>query len=149
MALVMRGKSRCSLCGRVIQHDDALVGFPHFLAPDHRLGRFSDSAMHEECYETWPHRAEFSELLDQALCDAPGAEDREAQAASERDAEAARTLAHNDEHARIMAEVAKSGATCPHCGTRASAFRVLKETARHRLVCGTCARSCFASELGR
>lgn len=62
MPLVLRGKSTCSLCGLVLESDQ-IVGLPPVLPPDHPLWRFSDSAMHESCYENWRHRDYFKSVL--------------------------------------------------------------------------------------
>lgn len=65
MTLVIRGKTTCALCGRVLELGETIVGFTHFLGPQHPLWRYSDSAMHRACYERWPERATF----DQAYAD--------------------------------------------------------------------------------
>jgi hypothetical protein len=60
MAIVMRGKSTCPLCGKVLGKDDAIVGTTHFIADQNDpLWRFSDAAMHRACFDAWEHRAEF------------------------------------------------------------------------------------------
>jgi transposase-like protein len=64
-----------------------------------------------------------------------------------RAADIQRDLEHNAEHDRIMELVMKDGASCPHCGRRATKYRELNETARKRLVCIVCNRSCNAAEL--
>jgi hypothetical protein len=63
MALVIRGKTTCSVCGLILEPNQDVVGFPHFLPPDHRLWRFSDSAMHNSCYEQWEHHDYFGTVL--------------------------------------------------------------------------------------
>jgi hypothetical protein len=60
MALLIPGKTCCSLCGKPVVSDARL--FPAFLAPSHRLHRFSDGVFHGECYLTWEERHEFEEL---------------------------------------------------------------------------------------
>ena len=60
MVLLNPGKSRCSLCKGIIEANQPLVTSSHFIAdPNHLLYRFSDSAMHYECFQEWPLRAEF------------------------------------------------------------------------------------------
>jgi hypothetical protein len=63
MALVIRGKTKCSVCGLLLETDQDIVCFPHFLQPDHPLWRFSDSAMHNRCYERWGHHDFFETVL--------------------------------------------------------------------------------------
>lgn len=64
MALLIRGKSECLLCGRVISADDQVVAFPAFLKADHRLGRFSDGVFHRPCFESCPQRDEVAALYE-------------------------------------------------------------------------------------
>lgn len=60
MAIVILGSSGCSLCGEVLMTGHAIVATPHFI-PDqsHPLWRYSDSAMHYDCFQQWPHREAF------------------------------------------------------------------------------------------
>ena len=60
MALILLGKTECSICGVVLYEGDALVATTHFIA-DHNdpLWRFSDSAMHKSCFLEWEHRRSF------------------------------------------------------------------------------------------
>jgi hypothetical protein len=62
MVLLIRGKSRCPICGNVIGLDDEVVGTTAFLKKTHRLARFSDAAFHRECFESCPERAEVEQL---------------------------------------------------------------------------------------
>ena len=48
MALVFVG-STCVICGRVLDSDPDIIGFPAFLKAGHRLAMFSDAAMHRRC----------------------------------------------------------------------------------------------------
>lgn len=52
MAILLRNKTTCPLCGKVIATDDAVRGFPAFLKSTHRLGKFSDATFHENCLAT-------------------------------------------------------------------------------------------------
>lgn len=63
MALLMRGKTICPVCGRVIAVGDEVVATPSFLRPSHQLARFSDAAFHRRCFEGSPERAEVERLL--------------------------------------------------------------------------------------
>lgn len=56
MVIIVRGASQCSICGRVLETGQSLIGFPAFLPQDDELWKFSDSGMHEQCFETWEHR---------------------------------------------------------------------------------------------
>jgi hypothetical protein len=68
MAIHIRGKTRCSICGEVIRDGEDWVGTPHFLHDDkHPLWRFSDSSMHRVCFVTWEHAEEFRDLYDRLL----------------------------------------------------------------------------------
>lgn len=60
MAILILGKSACALCGEVIVTEHELVATSHFISdPSHPLWRYSDAAMHCDCFQRWPHREEF------------------------------------------------------------------------------------------
>lgn len=59
MALIIRGASECAVCGRVIDTVDDIVTTSPFLGRDHPLWRYSDVAMHRECFLSWKDRATF------------------------------------------------------------------------------------------
>src|SRR5579859_4065345 len=59
MALILRGKSKCSICGLTLESGQDIVLHPHFLTSDHPLWKFSDSGMHRACYDEWDHRNYF------------------------------------------------------------------------------------------
>lgn len=153
VVLLLRGTSRCSLCDEIISTNDPIVGFTHFLGSEHRLWRYSDSAMHVACYEAWPDKEEFDALHDAAQAKirsstAPSQlEALRRQQADDRATQARLDREHGDRHAQIMAVVRAHGAKCPHCSSSGSSFRELKGTARLRLVCEACGRSCDASDL--
>jgi hypothetical protein len=50
MSLIILGKSKCSLCNKILEDTDLLTAFPAFLPNDHKFGRFSDAALHTECF---------------------------------------------------------------------------------------------------
>lgn len=153
MVLLIRGKSKCSLCETVLARDEAVVGFAAFLSQGHPLWRYSDSAMHPRCFEVWEHREEFEALYSAARIAAAAASTPEAIAQGRRAAAAATAIriredaAHNETHAKIMVLVRERGAACPHCSVRSVSYRELAGTARLRLACLACRRSCNASEL--
>ena len=71
MALVIRGKTTCSICGQVQRDGADLVATTHFIRDDaHPLWRYSDSAMHRACFLNWPQanafRAAFNETCSKA-----------------------------------------------------------------------------------
>lgn len=62
MALILRGKTECSICGVVIKDGDTIVATTHFIGePSDPLWRFSDSGMHSSCFLAWPLRETFIE----------------------------------------------------------------------------------------
>lgn len=63
MALVITGKSKCGICGRVIEASDDTTAFPAFLRPTHRLYRYSDDVFHRHCFETSADREEMERLF--------------------------------------------------------------------------------------
>lgn len=71
MAIILRGKTTCPLCGKTIAADDAVRGFPAFLKSTHRLGKFSDAAFHETCLAASSDAAEVQVLFEkwQAIWD--------------------------------------------------------------------------------
>jgi hypothetical protein len=61
MALIYKG-IKCAICGREIDIDlkGSYVATTHFIGDSNDpLWRFSDAAMHYECFQAWPHREEF------------------------------------------------------------------------------------------
>jgi hypothetical protein len=68
MAIILQGKSECSLCGNVIMAGDKIVGTSHFIADrNDPLWRFSDSAMHRSCFLTWDQREAFVAKFNQLV----------------------------------------------------------------------------------
>lgn len=60
MALIIRGKSTCALCGEVLEDGDDLFATTAFIENrDHPLWRFSDAAMHHACFLGWSDREVF------------------------------------------------------------------------------------------
>lgn len=62
MAIVIRGRTKYAICNSVIEQDTEVVATQHFI-PDkeHPLWRFSDAAMHSQCFIGWEYRIEFIE----------------------------------------------------------------------------------------
>jgi len=60
MAVIILGHTKCCLCGEVVLAEDAIVSSCAFLdSPEHPLWRFSDAAMHYDCFQEWPMRTMF------------------------------------------------------------------------------------------
>ena len=60
MALVLLGKTECSICGVVLNEEDDMVATTHFIADQNDpLWQFSDSAMHRSCFLEWEHKLSF------------------------------------------------------------------------------------------
>ena len=60
MAIIFHGLSTCAVCNGILQKDEVVLGFPHFIVDDkHPLWRFSDSAMHKACFATWVSAEDF------------------------------------------------------------------------------------------
>jgi hypothetical protein len=60
MALLIRDKTVCSICGEIISSSDDVVMTSHFIRDqDDPLWRFSDSVIHRKCFLSWEHRAKF------------------------------------------------------------------------------------------
>jgi hypothetical protein len=68
VALVLPGKTECSICGGVIMDHDEVVATSHFIADrNDPLWRFSDSAMHRRCFVAWGWKAEFVTRFNQIV----------------------------------------------------------------------------------
>ena len=60
MALVIVGQSTCSVCAEVLEESQPLATFPAIpFEPGSELSEFSDSAMHQTCFDSWPLREAF------------------------------------------------------------------------------------------
>lgn len=63
MAMIIRGKSCCTLCDEIINEDDALFSTSGvFIQPESPLSVYCDSGMHWDCYAKWKQREEFAVL---------------------------------------------------------------------------------------
>jgi len=59
MALIF-DQSECAICGELLGKPARIVATTHFIGdPRDPLWRFSDAAMHYECFQKWPDREEF------------------------------------------------------------------------------------------
>ena len=67
MAIVIQGKTTCSVCGAILSEGDDIVLFPHFIWDEaHPLWRFSDSGMHRSCFTSWDHAEQFRAMFSKA-----------------------------------------------------------------------------------
>ena len=63
MAIIILGKSKCSICNKTLNEGDVVKSFPAFLPSDHRYGRFSDAGFHKDCVESDPDYTEVENML--------------------------------------------------------------------------------------
>ena len=55
MAIVIRGKSKCSICQKIIEENDAIVSFANFVPNElDPLWLFNDAGFHETCFQSHP-----------------------------------------------------------------------------------------------
>jgi hypothetical protein len=60
MAIILRGKTLCSICGQTLLDGEAIVASPHFIHDEHHpLRKFSDSGMHRTCFIGWSKATAF------------------------------------------------------------------------------------------
>ncbi|MEM7187467.1 MAG: hypothetical protein AAF466_12485 [Bacteroidota bacterium] len=62
MALLLRGKSKCPICGEII-HQEAVVAGYLSVSAEHPMFRFHDVCMHQSCYEQWELRETYEKLV--------------------------------------------------------------------------------------
>ena len=62
MAIIIHGRSLCSICKKVLKEKNDIIGWPHFLSKEYELWQYSDSGMHRSCFEKWEHKEEFLDL---------------------------------------------------------------------------------------
>lgn len=67
VALIDEG-SKCAICGQEIDLAGPIVATTHFIGDSNDpLWRFSDAAMHYDCFQRWPHREEFVNRYNSSL----------------------------------------------------------------------------------
>jgi hypothetical protein len=64
MALLIRGKTICPLCGNLIAENDDVYATPAFLKPTHPLASYSDAAFHSQCFAATAERPDVERLLE-------------------------------------------------------------------------------------
>jgi hypothetical protein len=62
MAIIIFGKSTCSLCKKVLLEKDEIKLWSPFLNAEHKFWKYSDSGMHMKCFQDWNHKEEFEAL---------------------------------------------------------------------------------------
>ncbi len=68
MALILRGKTECSICNAVINKNDEAVATTHFISDSNDpLWRFSDSVMHKSCFLNWEYREDFIDKYNESI----------------------------------------------------------------------------------
>lgn len=70
MAIIVRGHSKCPICGHILAEDQALFAtsgsvFP----PEDPLWRYGDAGLHWDCYAVWPHRHRFARQIVETRAD--------------------------------------------------------------------------------
>jgi hypothetical protein len=64
MAIIISNQSICRICGRVINDDEEVVGFPRLVySEDDRLHFFSDAGFHRQCFLNHPDKDKVWERL--------------------------------------------------------------------------------------
>jgi len=68
MAIIIRGKTKCSICGAVIEDGQTVSSFPHFIQNElDPLAVFNDGAFHLECFRNQPLARKAEKLYDEML----------------------------------------------------------------------------------
>ena len=60
--MIFTDKSSCSICKKVLKDGQKIIGWSSFLSSDHPLWEYSDSGMHEACFDAWEFKDEFEHL---------------------------------------------------------------------------------------
>lgn len=61
MAIIIKGKSKCAICNSVLDREP-IISWKAFLNTEHPLWKYSDTGMHEECFNNWKHKETFEHL---------------------------------------------------------------------------------------
>jgi len=72
MAILICGKTQCPICSAVISSGQPTVATQHFIqTQSNPLWRYSDAAMHYDCFQMWEHRevfiAEYNKTMGQVV----------------------------------------------------------------------------------
>ena len=75
MAIILRGKTPCRICGEVLGNTDQVLGVPAFIADDSdSLWQYSDAAFHRSCFQDWDMRDEFVARFNTTMSSFPRAD---------------------------------------------------------------------------
>ena len=78
MAIILRGKTRCPICGQVLEKGQKLVAFSKFISDQaDPLAMFDDAALHEDCFRSHPLAGQATERWDAVLSDLSRPKDRD------------------------------------------------------------------------
>ena len=64
MAIIIKGKSKCTICNNVIADCDDIIAFPAFIPSDHIFSQYSDAAYHSDCFASWEYGKELLALYE-------------------------------------------------------------------------------------
>jgi hypothetical protein len=65
MALIIRGSTKCVVCGKVLTEEDEVAGLPPFATDSSDpLWRYSDAGFHRRCFESLPERSEIERRIE-------------------------------------------------------------------------------------
>jgi hypothetical protein len=68
MAIIILSATKCPLCDKLLQANDDLVSTSHFIeSPNDPLWRYSDAAMHRQCFLAWELRSQFVSRYNQII----------------------------------------------------------------------------------
>jgi hypothetical protein len=68
MALILRGKTRCAICGAVFRADGEILVAPDLIAEESEpLDQYSDAAFHPSCFLAWEPRTAFEAKREEAV----------------------------------------------------------------------------------
>jgi hypothetical protein len=63
MAIIILGKSRCPICGELLQEGDEITGLPAISDLANPLYPYFDAGFHKSCFENWDKRNEIEAIL--------------------------------------------------------------------------------------
>jgi len=63
MAITLIGKSRCPLCGEILNAESSIISLPAISDVSNPLYHFFDSGIHESCFEKWDKKSEIDAIL--------------------------------------------------------------------------------------
>lgn len=73
MAIIIRDKTPCSICGRILRGEDDVVMTPHFIGDSADMfWHYSDSGMHRPCFLAWPLKESFTQRFNEVSANRAG-----------------------------------------------------------------------------